>query len=144
MCCRRHNGNVLHETQWQCVAGDTMAMCCRSYPRIVRMNAAVVKPAIQCFSRAVAMVPDHTTNGIQQLLKNMPHFSIKPDGCSYRAPRCGPEASSLPGARSVFPFLIVWIAVCFPRRRQHLRDFFIFFYLGIPNNFRAHAGIQTE
>lgn len=27
-----------------------------------------------------------------------------------------------------FPFLTVWIAVCFPRRRQHLRDFFLFIF----------------
>lgn len=118
--------------------------------RLSNLSAAVIQHRARqtglvytmfLMSRCYGTRPHDKWHLPDQLLKNMPYLPIKTDGWSYRAPRRSPQASSLPGDRSLFSLLIVWIAVCFPRRRQHLRDFF---YLGIPNNFRAHAGIQTE
>lgn len=75
-----------------CVAG-VAAVSPRPHGRELSPDAERVKlaPALQCFSRAVAMAPDHTTNGIHSAnyLKNMPHSHkfIKP----MRGPsgRCG-------------------------------------------------------
>lgn len=101
---------------------------------IVRISAAVIQRrapqtglgyTMFLMSRCYGTRPHDKWHSPYQLLKNMPYFQIKTDGWYYRAPRRSPQASSLPGDRSVFSFLIVSIAVCFPRRRQHLRDFFL-------------------
>lgn len=108
-------------------------------------------------SRCYGSRPHDKWHSLRQLLGKTAHrtHEFKGDAWSFRALQARPRAYSAPGGRSLFSLLIVRLAVCFPRRRQHLRDFFFFFfssslslalfsYLGIPNNFRAHAGMQTK
>lgn len=97
-------------------------------------------------SRCYGTRPHDKWHSPYQLLKNMPYFLIKTDGLSYRAPQWSPRASSLPGDRSVFSFFNCLDSYLFSQATTASPGFFFifFFYLGIPNNFRAHAGIQTE
>lgn len=74
------------------------------------------------------MAPDHTTNGIHptNYSKTCRTSTSKPtDGLTERRGEVHKPSPYLATDRC-FPFLIVWMAFCFPRRRQHLRDFFFF------------------
>ena len=61
-------------------------------------------------------------------LRQLRQQAAKPGRSPYQTMRRRPAASSVPGHRSAQSFLTVGMAVCFPRRRRHLRDFFFFLF----------------